>query len=46
MKKTYIAPMTGTNEVKVSHVLCASGGPLGKTISFSTEKPGSSLTAD
>lgn len=46
MKKTYIAPMTGTNEVKVSHVLCASGGALGKSILFSTETPGSSLTAD
>ena len=46
MKKTYITPMTGMNELQVSHVLCASGGPLGKSILFSTETPGSSLTAD
>jgi len=38
--------MTVINEVEVAHVRCASGGPLGKTISFSTETPGSSLTAD
>lgn len=46
MKKTYIVPMTGMNELQVSHVLCASGGPLGKYIPFSTETPGSTLTAD
>lgn len=47
MKKTYIAPMTGTNEVKVLHVLCASGSGTGaKTIVFSTENPGDDLTAD
>lgn len=45
MKKTYIAPMTGTNEVKVSHFLCVSGGPFGKSITFSTETPGE-ITAD
>ena len=33
-------------ELQVSHVLCASGGPLGKYIPFSTETPGSTLTAD
>ena len=47
MKKIYMAPMTGTNEVKVLHVLCASGSGTGaKTIVFSTENPGDGLTAD
>jgi hypothetical protein len=47
MKKTYIVPMTGINEIKVSHFLCASGAGTGsKTISFSTEIPADELTAD
>ena len=46
MKKNYMVPMTGINEMCGSQVLCASGGSSAKTISFSTETPGSSLTAD
>ena len=46
MKKTYIAPITGTNELEAVQVLCVSGGPLGVSVPFNTGAPGDDWTAD
>ena len=46
MKRNYMVPMTGINEISVSQCLCVSGGIGAKTISFATGTAGDELTAD
>lgn len=45
MKKNYMIPMTGINEISVSQVLCASGMPS-NALQFANETPGETMTAD
>lgn len=42
MKKNYMLPMTGVNEMSVSQVLCASNN----TLQFATDIPAGDATAD
>ena len=42
MKKNYMIPMTGVNEMSVSQVLCASNNIL----QFATDIPESGMSAD
>lgn len=47
--KTYMTPNVGINELGLTQVLCASPAPApvpGVTINFTSETPGSAITAD